>query len=68
MPDVGDLLQTAAGKWIIHPPTACTNGHTLRPGAVLVGHLACLGHGGGPNIYPAGNRCLVGSNRMTRER
>jgi hypothetical protein len=51
MPDVGDLLQTAAGKWIIHPPTACTNGHTLRPGAVLVGHLACLGHGGGPNIY-----------------
>src|SRR6478609_1677806 len=35
------------GKWITHPPAHCPNGHTLGPGEVLVGHQACLGHGGG---------------------
>jgi hypothetical protein len=44
---LGELLQTTAGTWITHPPTRCPNGHPLGPGAVLVGHVACLGHGGG---------------------
>ena len=25
---LGELVQTTAGKWIIHPPTRCPNGHT----------------------------------------
>ena len=29
-----------------HPPTHCPNGHVLGPNQVLVGHQACLGHGG----------------------
>ena len=29
------------------PPGRCPNGHQLGPGQVLVGHEACLGHGGG---------------------
>src|SRR6187200_2431469 len=37
---------TTTGKWITHPPTRCPNGHQLGPGEVLVGHQACLGHGG----------------------
>ena len=44
---LGELVQTTAGKWISHPPAHCPNGHTLGPGEVLVGHQACLGHGGG---------------------
>jgi hypothetical protein len=44
---LGELVQTAAGKWITHPPTRCPNGHPLGPSQVLVGHVACLGHGGG---------------------
>jgi hypothetical protein len=44
---LGELVQTTAGKWITHPPTRCPNGHPLGPGEVLVGHQACLGHGGG---------------------
>jgi hypothetical protein len=44
---LGELVQTTAGKWITHPPTHCPNGHILGPGQVLVGHQACLGHGGG---------------------
>ena len=36
-----------AGKRIIRPPTHCPNGHQLGPNQVLVGHVACLGHGGG---------------------
>jgi hypothetical protein len=43
---LGELVQTTAGEWITHPPTRCPNGHTLGPGQVLVGHQACLGHGG----------------------
>ncbi len=27
------------------------NGHTLGPGQVLVGHQACLGHGGGHTTW-----------------
>jgi hypothetical protein len=44
---LGDLGQTTAGKWITRPPARCPNGHTLGPVQVLVGHIACLGHGGG---------------------
>src|SRR5262245_19801280 len=44
---VGDLVQTADGKWITRPPSRCPNGHPLGPNQVLVGHVACLGHGGG---------------------
>ena len=44
---LGELVQTTAGKWITHPPTHCPRGHNLGPGQVLVGHVACLGHGGG---------------------
>src|SRR3954451_15637173 len=43
----GDLVQTTAGKWITPPPPRCPNGHTLGANQVLVGHVACLGHGGG---------------------
>jgi len=28
-------------------PRRCPNGHLLGPGQVLVGNVACLGHGGG---------------------
>ena len=47
----GDLVQTTAGKWIIHPPTRCQNGHRLGRGEVLVGHQGCLGYGGGHTIW-----------------
>src|SRR6476620_4367755 len=48
---LGELVQTTAGKWITHPPTRCPNGHQLGPGEVLVGHQACLGHGGGHTTW-----------------
>jgi hypothetical protein len=51
MPDIGDLIHTTAGTWITHPPTRCPNGHSLGPGAVLVGHQACLGRGGGHTTW-----------------
>ena len=35
-----------------HPPAdAMPNGHQLGPGEVLVGHQACLGHGGGHTTW-----------------
>jgi hypothetical protein len=43
----GQLIRTTNGRWITQPPTGCPNGHRLGPGEVLVGHQACLGHGGG---------------------
>ena len=49
---LGDrVVQTTAGKWITHPPTRCPTGHTLGPHQVLVGHVACLGHGGGHTTW-----------------
>ena len=48
---LGELVQTAAGKWITHLPARCPNGHQLGPGQVLVGHQACLGHGGGHTTW-----------------
>jgi hypothetical protein len=47
----GELVQTAAGKWITHPPSRCPNGRPLGPGEVLVGRQACLGHGGGRTTW-----------------
>jgi hypothetical protein len=44
---VGDLVRTTAGTWITKPPSRCTRGHELGPNQVLVGQVACLGHGGG---------------------
>jgi hypothetical protein len=43
----GQLVRTTRGQWITHPPSQCPNGHPLGPNQVLVGHVACLGHGGG---------------------
>lgn len=43
----GELVRTTNGKWITKAPSSCPNGHTLGPNRVLVGHVACLGHGGG---------------------
>ena len=48
---LGELVQTTDGKWITHPPTRCPNGHTLGANQVLVGHQACLGHGGGHTTW-----------------
>ncbi len=44
---VGDLIQDRRGRWITLAPTHCPAGHRLGPGQVLVGHVACMGHGGG---------------------
>jgi hypothetical protein len=35
------------GRWITEAPTHCPQGHELGPNQVLVGHVACSGHGGG---------------------
>ena len=43
----GQLVQATDGKWMSKPPSRCPNGHSLGPNQVLVGHVACLGHGGG---------------------
>src|SRR3977135_3727647 len=43
----GQLVRTTKGQWITQPPARCPNGHPLNPNQVLVGHVACLGHGGG---------------------
>ena len=48
---LGELVKTTAGKWITHPPTRCPNGHPLGANQVLVGHQACLGHGGGHTTW-----------------
>jgi hypothetical protein len=47
---LGDLVQTTRGQWITRPPSRCPNGHPLGPNQVLVGHVACLGHGGGGHV------------------
>jgi len=44
---LSELVQTTDGRWITKPPSHCSNGHLLGPSQVLVGHVACLGHGGG---------------------
>ena len=44
---LGELVQTTAGKWITHPPSDAPTATPSAPNQVLVGHQACLGHGGG---------------------
>jgi len=46
---VGDLVYRR-GKWFTEPPSHCPRGHRLGPGEVLVGHVACGGHGGGGHV------------------
>ena len=53
---LGELVQTPDGKWMTRPPTRCPNGHLLGPNQVLVGHVACLGHGGGGHVDGDGRR------------
>ena len=48
---LGDLVQTTDGKWMTRPPARCPHGHTLGAGQVLMGHQACLGHGGGHTTW-----------------
>jgi hypothetical protein len=52
-----ELVQTTAGTWITHPPSRCPNGHPFGPHQVLVGHVACLGHGGRGHTSWACTRC-----------
>ena len=44
--------------WITKPPDRCTAGHQLRSGQVLVGHVACRGHGGGHTTWHC-TRCSI---------
>ena len=44
---IGDLVQDQRSRWITLAPTHCPVGHRLGAGQVLVGHVACMGHGGG---------------------
>jgi hypothetical protein len=44
---IGDLVLDQRGRWITLAPTHCPVGHRLGAGQVLVGHVACMGHGGG---------------------
>ncbi|HEY6648736.1 MAG TPA: hypothetical protein VI217_16760, partial [Mycobacterium sp.] len=53
---LGELVQTTAAKWIIHPPTRCPNCHSFGADQVLVGHQACLGHGGGHTTWTCRQR------------
>jgi hypothetical protein len=48
---VGDLVRRTDGKWMVRPPQQCSNGHALGPNQVFVGHVACLGHGGGHTTW-----------------
>jgi hypothetical protein len=48
---LGELVQTTDGKWMTRPPARCPHGHTLGAGQVLMGHQACLGHGGGHTTW-----------------
>jgi hypothetical protein len=54
----------------------CPNGHPIGPNQVLVGHVACLGHGGGGHdagtanlrrrgLRPANERTLHGAARAS---
>ena len=49
-PAVGDLVQSTTTWWITHSPLHCPNGRRLGR-EVLVGHQACLGHGGGHTTW-----------------
>jgi hypothetical protein len=48
---IGDLVQNRRGQWMTQPPTHCPKRPPLGPNRVLVGHQACLGHGGGHTTW-----------------
>jgi hypothetical protein len=39
--EVGRLVLSTGGQWMVRPPQQCRNGHPLTPGRVLVGTMAC---------------------------
>jgi hypothetical protein len=39
--EVGSLVRSTGGEWMVRPPQRCGNGHQLTPGHVLVGSIAC---------------------------
>ena len=41
---VGELVRSTTGQWIARPPLRCPRGHPLRPGRMLVGSTAGIGH------------------------
>lgn len=43
--EIGSLVRSTGGEWMVRPPQRCGNGHPLTPGHVLVGerrHLTWL--------------------------
>jgi hypothetical protein len=46
MSEVGELVVSVDGRWMVRPPTHCGNGHPITPGHVLVGTAVCLCQGG----------------------
>jgi hypothetical protein len=42
---VGEFVQSTTGQWMIRPPLRCPRGHTLQPGRLLVGTVACSAAG-----------------------
>jgi hypothetical protein len=41
MNEVGDLVLSTDGAWMVRPPERCGNGHPVTPGRVLVGTAVC---------------------------
>jgi hypothetical protein len=39
--EVGDLVLSADGEWMVRPPQHCGHGHPITPGRVLVGTAVC---------------------------
>jgi hypothetical protein len=39
--EVGRLVRSTGGQWMVRPPQRCGNGHPLTPNHVLVGSMAC---------------------------
>jgi hypothetical protein len=39
--EVGDLVLSTGGEWMVRPPERCGNGHPITPGHVLVGTAVC---------------------------
>jgi hypothetical protein len=44
MSEVGELVLSVDGQWMVRPPTHCGNGHPITPGHVLVGTAVCQCH------------------------
>jgi hypothetical protein len=82
MPELGERVVSSTARFpaITHSPARCLNGHSLGPREVLVGHHACLGHGGGHTTWtctfledlraPLGSNCWLTQlgGRLARDR